>query len=72
VKALTFAEARDTLGSIARDVLHSKRPVIVRTRYGFIKIAPYEGPNRRTAKSSGRLRLLPCELELHNSFGDSL
>lgn len=72
MKALAIAEARAALGSIARDVLRSKTPVILRTRYGFIQIAPYEGPNRRTAKSSGSLRLLPRELELHNTFGDSL
>ena len=72
MKALRIAEARSTLGKIARDVVGSKTPVIVRTRYGFIQIAPDGGPNRRTAKSSGRLGLLPRELELHNTFGDSL
>ena len=72
MKALTIAEARATLGSIARDVLRSRTPVTVRTRYGFIQIAPYESLKRRTVKSSGRLRLLPRELERHNTFGDSL
>jgi len=72
VKALTFEEAKATLGTIARDVLRSKAPVIVRTSNGFIQIAPYERSEERTIQRTGRLNLLPRELELHNTFGDSL
>jgi hypothetical protein len=72
VTALTIDEAKATLGRIARGVLRSKKPVIVRTSDGFIQIAPYKRSEKRTAPRVGSLRLLPRELELHNTFGDSL
>jgi hypothetical protein len=72
VKALTIAEARATLGSIARDVLLSKKPVIVRTSDGLIQITPFERSRERSAQRGRSLHLLPRELELHNTFGDSL
>ncbi len=72
VNPLTIAEAKATLDSIARDVVRSKTPVIVRTRYGFIQIAPHEGWGKRAAKNTGRLSLLPRELELHNTLGESV
>ena len=53
MKALNITEAKATLGSIARDVVHSKTPVIVRTRDGFIQIDPYKGSGKRTVKSTG-------------------
>jgi len=72
VKALTINEAKATLGTIARDVFRSKKPVIVRTSDGFIQIAPYRPSGERTAVRVGSLNLLPRELELHNTFGDAL
>jgi len=72
VKALTIAKARATLGSIARDVLLSKKPVIVRTSDGLIQITQFEPSRERAAQRGRSLHLLPRELELHNRFGDSL
>jgi hypothetical protein len=62
------------LVTIARDVLRSEKPIIVRTSDGFIQIAPYVRSGERTAQKAGSLNLLPreLELELHNTFGDSL
>jgi hypothetical protein len=72
VKALTIAEAKATLGGIARDVLRSNTAVIVRTSDGLIQIAPYDRSRVGTAQRDSSLNLLPRELELHNAFGDSL
>jgi hypothetical protein len=36
------------------------------------QIAPYELPEEVAAFPSGSLELLPRELELHNTFGESL
>jgi len=72
VKALTSAKARATLGSIARDVLLSKKPVIVRTGHGLIQITPFECSREMASQRGWSLHLLPRELELHNTFGESL
>jgi hypothetical protein len=72
VKALTITEAKATLGRIARDVVRSKTPVIVRTSDGLIQIAPFRRSRVGTDQRDRRLNLLPRELELHNTFGDSL
>jgi hypothetical protein len=72
VNALTINEAKATLGRNARGVLRSKKPVIVRTGDGFIQIVSYKRSGERTAPWVGSPGLLPRELELHNTFGDSL
>jgi hypothetical protein len=72
VKMLTVSKAKSTFSGIARNVIRSKRPVIVRVPDGFIQIAPYELPVEVPAFPKGSLELLPRELELHNSFGETL
>jgi hypothetical protein len=72
MKALTVHEAKAHLGKIAREVLRSQIPVIVRASGGFIQILPYKYSGKRTALKVGRLDLSPREMELHNTFGDSL
>jgi hypothetical protein len=72
VKTLTIAKARATLDSIAHDVLLSKKPVVVRTGDGLIQITPFERSRKMAAQPGLRLHLLPRELELHNTFGDSV
>ncbi|MDZ4687587.1 MAG: hypothetical protein SH850_21150 [Planctomycetaceae bacterium] len=69
---LTVSKAKAQFSGIARDVVRSKKPVIVRVPNGFIQIAPYELPEEVPAAPSGSLKLLPRELSLHNTFGESL
>ena len=42
MKMLTVSKAKATFSGIARNVVRSKKPVIVRVPNGFIQIAPYE------------------------------
>ncbi len=72
VKMLTVSTAKATFSGIARSVVRSKKPVIVRVPNGFIQIAPYELPEAVTPFPAGSLKLLPRELDLHNRFGESL
>ena len=44
MKMLTVSKAKATFSGIARNVVRSKKPVIVRVPNGFIQIAPYELP----------------------------
>jgi hypothetical protein len=69
---LTVSVAKAKFSGIARNVVRSKKPVIVRVPNGFIQIAPYELPAEVTPFPAGSLKLLARELELHNTFGESL
>jgi len=72
MKMLTVSKAKATFSGIARRVVRSKRPVIVRVPDGFIQIAPYDLPEEVPAFQAGSLKLLSREVNLHNSFGESL
>ncbi len=69
---LTVSKAKTHFSGIARKVVRSKKPVIVRVPNGFVQIAPYELPEEVPPARRGSLRLSPTELKLHNSFGESL
>jgi len=72
VKMLSVSTAKATFSGIARNVVRSKKPVIVRVPNGFIQIAPYELPEEMVPFPAGSLKLLSRELNLHNTFGESL
>jgi len=72
VNMLTVSKAKAKFSGIARKVVRSRKPVIVRVPDGFIQIAPYELPEEVPPFPAGSLKLLPREVELHNTFGESL
>ena len=72
MKMLTVSKAKAGFSGIARRVVRSRKPVIVRVPDGFVQIAPYEFPEEVPPARPGTLRLTPAELELHNSFGETL
>lgn len=69
---LTVSKAKAQFSGIARKVVRSKKPVIVRVPDGFIQIAPYEIPEEVPAAPPGTLKLSRSELRLHNTFGETL
>jgi hypothetical protein len=72
MQMLTVSVAKAKFSGIARNVVRSKKPVIVRVPNGFIQIAPYELPAEVAPFPAGSLKLLPRELTLHNTLGESL
>lgn len=73
VNLFTVSKAKAAqFSGIARNVLRSKWPIIVRVPNGFIQIAPYDFPEEVPAAPQGSLKLLPRELELQNTFGETL
>jgi hypothetical protein len=70
MKLLTVSNAKAQFSGIARNVVRSKKPVIVRVPDGFIQIAPYELPAEIPAVPKGTLKLFPREIALHNTFGE--
>ena len=69
---LTVSKAKAGFSGIAREVIHSKQPVIVRVPHGFIQIAPYILPEEVTPAPKGSLKRLAREIALGNSLGDTL
>ena len=72
VNMLTVSKAKATFSGIARKVVRSKNPVIVRVPDGFIQIAPYELPEEVAPIPAGSLKLRPREVALPHTFGESL
>jgi hypothetical protein len=72
VEILTVSIAKAKFSGIARKVVRSKKPVIVRVPSGFIQIAPYALPEEIAAAPKGSIRRLPSEIKLGNTLGDSI
>lgn len=69
---LTVSKAKAGFSGVARRVIRSRQPVLVRTPAGFVQIAPYDLPEEVPPAPPGSLKLTPEEQKLHNTFGDSL
>ena len=69
---LTVSTAKAQFSGIARRVVRSRKPVIVRVPDGFFQIAPYGLQVEIPPAPAGTLRLRPREVALHNTFGESL
>lgn len=67
VNMLTVSKARAAFSGIARKVVRSKKPVIVRVPNGSIQIAPYELPEEVAPFPAGSLKLLPRGLATFGS-----
>ena len=72
MEMLNVSKAKAQFSGIARKVVRSRKPVIVRVPDGFVQIAPYELPQEVPAFPKGSLELLVRETELHNTFGETL
>jgi hypothetical protein len=69
---LTVSKAKAQFSGVARRVIKTRKPVLVRTPQGFIQIVPYDVPEEVPPAARGELKLTARELELHNRFGESL
>jgi hypothetical protein len=72
MQPLTVSKARANFNRVTRSVLKTRKPIVVRTPQGLVQIAPYDLADKVPAARSGSLKLLPREVELHNTFGDTL
>lgn len=72
MEMLTVSKAKAGFSRVTRKVIKSRKPVLVRTPAGFVQIAPYDFPEDVPPTAPGTLKLTAKELELHNTFGESL
>jgi len=72
MQTLTAAKARAGFGRITRGVIKSRKPVLVSTPDGLVQISAYEAPEEIPPAPRGSLKLLKREIELSNTFGETL
>lgn len=74
MQMLTVSKARANFSRVSRGVLKTRKPVVVRTPKGLVQIAPYDLADEvpPALRGSLTLKLLPEEVALHNTFGESL
>ena len=72
MQMLTVSKARASFSRVSRGVLKTRKAVVVRTPKGLVQIAPYELADKVPPAPRGSLKLLPEEIALHNTFGESL
>ena len=72
MQTLTAAKARAGFGRVTRKVLKTRKPVIIETREGLVQIAPYDLNEEVPPAPSGSLKHTEQEIELSNTFGETL
>jgi hypothetical protein len=72
MELLTVSKAKAGFSRLTRNVIKTGNPVVVRTPRGLVQIAPYELPEAVPPAPKGALKLLPREIELGNTLGETL
>ena len=68
----TVSKAKAGFSGIARRVIKTKKPVMVKTPTGFVQIIPFDVPEYVPASEKGWYKPTSDEIKLANTFGDSL
>ncbi len=68
---LTVSRAKAGFTKIARRVIKTKTPVVVKTPTGMVQIVPYDLPEYVEPAAPGALKLTKAEIELSNNFGET-
>ena len=70
--ALTISEAKATFSGVARRVIKTKNPVLVRTPAGYVQIVPFDMPEYVPPSKSGDFDFSDAHIKLSNTFGETL
>jgi hypothetical protein len=69
---VTVSKAKAGFSKLTRGVIVTRQPVVVRTPAGFVQIIPYDLLEEVPPAGPDALNLLPREIELQNTFGETL
>lgn len=69
---LTVSKAKAGLSGIARRVIKTKQPVMVKTPTGYVQIIPFDAPEFVPPAEKGWYKPSPEEIDRANTFGESL
>ena len=69
---LTVSKAKAGFSGIARRVIKTKQPVLVKTPTGFVQIVPFDVPEFVPPSKKGDFTYSDEEIRLANTFGETL
>lgn len=69
---LTVSEAKAGFSGIARQVIKTKQPVMVKTPTGYVQIAPFDEPEFVPPSKKGDFAYSNEAIRLANTVGDAL
>jgi hypothetical protein len=72
MQTISAAKVRAGFGRVTRKVLKTRKPVIVETREGLVQIAPHPMSDEVPPAPPGSLKHTEREIELSNTFGETL
>lgn len=72
MKTLTVSKAKAQFSGVARRVIRTKEPVLVKTPAGFVQIVPFDVPDFVPPASRGSISRTAREIALGNTLGDTL
>jgi hypothetical protein len=70
--SLTVSKAKAGFSGIARRVIRTKQPVMVKTPTGYVQIVPFDVPEFVPPAGKGWYQPTAEELRLANDFGEAL
>ncbi len=72
MKTLNVSRAKAGFSGIARRVIKSREPVLVKTPTGYVQIVPFDVPEFVPPAEAGSIRLTDREVALANTLGETL
>lgn len=69
---LNVSKAKAGFSRVTRTVIRTKTPVLVRTPAGMVQIVPYDVPEHVPPAAPGSLKHSAREIDLANSYGETL
>jgi hypothetical protein len=69
---LTVSKAKAQFSGIARKVIKTKQPVLVKTPAGYVQIVPFDVPDYVPPAENGWYKPTAEEIRLGNTLGESV
>lgn len=69
---LTVSKAKAQFSGIARKVIKTKQPVMIKTPTGYVQIVPFDVPEYVPPAGKGWYKPTAEEIRLGNTFGEAL
>ena len=72
VKTMNVSRTKAGFSGIARRVIKTREPVIVKTPAGYVQIVPFDVPEFVPPAEKGTIQFTDREIDLANKLGESL
>ena len=72
MKTLNVSRTKAGFSGIARRVIKTREPALVKTPSGYVQIVPFDVPEFVPPAQQGSIQLTDREIELANQLGETL